>query len=367
MLNSALAFAERYPVFPIRVYLDDNGDWKKRPLVGSLDEATQSEAKISAWWGRWPDARPGFRLRDTGLCIVDVDDVSEFPAEPVCLGPHSHVATPSGGFQLVFAQPPSAISKLPWCPGIEILGMSCWAIGYDFEEWSFPRVAPRAVLPKWFWEPRAADKRPQQKVKGLAPSAPLRSADGLLKALRAMDARDWHGQHDEWLKLMTACRYEGIGCEDFVAWSTTDPHYYADGPIIRRKWKSLKPQHGGALYAALSQRGIKVRQGQKGSPLFVGVSSRQWQGIDWRRRYTRALDKFSRGSTENDLFTAACNVADIILECRKPNPSLATDMLLAICKRNGLTALLGEKVCRAKIVKAFRYVEEKELNQTTGA
>src|SRR5215472_4635313 len=41
---------------------------------------------------------------------------------------HSHVATPSGGFQLVFTQPPTPISKMQWSPGVEILGAMAWAL-----------------------------------------------------------------------------------------------------------------------------------------------------------------------------------------------------------------------------------------------
>jgi hypothetical protein len=354
------------------VNLDEQARWKKRPLVESLDHASQDKAQIARWWQRWPEAKPGFRLAQTGLCIVDVDDVEEFPREPVCLGPHSHVATPSGGFQLVFAQPPTPISKIQWSSGIEILGTSCWAIGYDVDEWAFPHVAPRAVLPKWFWKPRdaGAERVPQQKVKDAGPpSAPV---DGLLAALRQMDPCDWRNQHDEWLKLMTACCAEGIGVEDFVAWSIGDPVYRGDGPIIRRKWKSLKPKHGGALWAALSERGIKVKRAERAaekSSLFVGAPSghrhpsridRPSQ-IDWRIRFTGIIDWLRHHKTERDLFSASCLVAEIIARHHKPKPSFAVDFLEKAAKGNGLLEQLGADEIRRTIVNGLHHVEQKIL------
>jgi hypothetical protein len=103
-----------------------------------------------------------------------------------------------------------------------------------------------------FWQPRddvgPSQKVPKDKRGSLAPYART-DAGGLLDALRAMDPCDWRGQHDAWRDLMNACKAEGIACEDFVSWSVGDPVYAHDGQSIRREWKSLRAQHGGALWA----------------------------------------------------------------------------------------------------------------------
>ena len=73
-------------------------------------------------------------------------------------------------------------------------------------------------LPEVFWKARDQQVTgPQHKEKKERPHSSQHVAvKGLLAALRAMDPCDWRGEHDEWLKLMTACQYEGIRCEDFV-------------------------------------------------------------------------------------------------------------------------------------------------------
>jgi Bifunctional DNA primase/polymerase, N-terminal/Primase C terminal 2 (PriCT-2) len=191
----------------------------------------------------------------------------------------------------------------------------------------------------------------------------------LRAALFQLDPIGWRGDGSvggylRWFHLLCACKAAGIACEEFVEWCTQDRVYAHHARKIERKWESAQAQHTGALIAALKEAGIPRPRPRLDKLLRGGVSSRQHSAIDWRRRYNRALDKFEAGCSEQGLWNAACNVADIIRECKKPNPSLATDQLLAICKAKGLTALLGEEVCREKIVKAFRYV--KELNKQTG-
>ena len=46
----------------------------------------------------------------------------------------------------------------------------------------------------------------------------LRLSARTLEALRKMDPRDWNGEHDAWLGLLTGCKYVGIAREEFVAW-----------------------------------------------------------------------------------------------------------------------------------------------------
>jgi hypothetical protein len=83
--------------------------------------------------------------------------------------------------------------------------------------------------------------------------------------------------------------------------------------------------------------------------------------VDWCKRFNGTVRWLERHPTEADLLSASCLIAEIIIDNGKPKPSIATDLLLAACKRNGLTSLLGAEVCREKIVKAFRHVEEKNL------
>ena len=83
----------------------------------------------------------------------------------------------------------------------------------------------------------------------------------LTEALFELDPHEWRSEHDAWLSLANGCKFEGISEDDFVAWSLQDEMYRHDEGLIRRKWHSLSPTHGGALWAALAAHGIKVRRG----------------------------------------------------------------------------------------------------------
>jgi hypothetical protein len=391
MIDHALAFAEcNFPIIPVRVCRD--GDrWHKQPMVG-WDLATTNEITIRSWWSDWPDALPAIPLRRTNWAVIDadrregVDGVAQVTGLGP-LGPHSRITTPSGGLHLVFAQPDPPITKLNWCEGVEVLGTSCLLTCYDLEELKFPFVAPRAVLPEMFRRPKAENgqcpalirQRRTQVIGNLIkkagldtpPHDPVLVAD-LAAALRKMNARNWRGDHDGWFALMAACAYVGIACDDFVAWSISDPHYAHDDALIRRKWRSLKPKHGGALMAALKARGIKVKRA--GGRLIDEVPLTKSEPEprpsstppNLRRasaRINSAIDAIVRDPTEHCLFWASCLCAEIVHEC-KLNPTQITDLIAG----NAYPALhktLGKEGIRRTIENAFRHVEEKYLATPT--
>jgi hypothetical protein len=143
-----------------------------------------------------------------------------------------------------------------------------------------------------FRRPKAVERKSVERnlinKEGLeTPSQGVLVAD-LTSALRKMDVRDWRGEHDEWFALMAACAYFGITCDDFVAWSISDPYYASDGALIRRKWRSLKPKHGGALMAALKARGIKVNRADGQQP-FVPEPHQRYDPTEGMRMPPPAL------------------------------------------------------------------------------
>ena len=373
MIDQALAFAEaRFPIIPIR------REERQRTPMAKWDDATSDAEVVAAWWRQWPDALPAIPLRKTNLCVVDadrhgeVDGVAALPTYPRCLGPHSRINTPSGGLHLVFAQPDPPITKIDWCPGVEILGTSCLLTCYDLDELKFPHVAPRAILPEVFRKPRdgASQKVPQDKARHVAPPCVPRDVDGLLEALRAMDPCDWRGEHDAWRDLMNACKAEGIDREDFVAWSVGDPMYRADGRAIRREWKSLRAEHGGALSAALKARGIKVRRETNGPSLYpevpFGKPHQPSARIDWRLRFNGTMRWLEQNTSEEDLFSATCLVAEIMAQNGKPKPSIAVMFLEKAAKQNGLWKAIGPDRVHRTIANGLRHVEEKVLAATEG-
>ena len=384
MINQALAFADaNFPIIPVRVYRDGER-WRKQPMA-SWDLATTKEITIRLWWSDWPDALPAIPLKKTNLCVVDadkhegVDGVAQVTGLGP-LGPHSRINTPSGGLHLVFAQPPELITKLNWCEGVEVLGTSCLVTCYDLDELKFPHVAPRAILPEMFRSPRtevAAHRhhallnrtrviRNLIKKAGLEPPHDPVYVANLTAALREMDARDWRGDHDAWFALMAACAYVGITCEDFVRWSVSDPHYANDGALIRRKWRTLQPRHGGALMAALKARGIKIKRA--GASLIDEVPPTKLKSElrsepNLRRasaRINRAIDAIDQDPTERCLFWAACLCAEVVHEC-KLKPTRIMDLIAANVSLTPLRKTLGKEGVQRTIVNAFRHVEEKYL------
>jgi hypothetical protein len=393
-----------YPVIPVTLYQDGAGEWKKRPLA-RWDAATTDPGVVDGWWRVWPDALPGIPLRLTDLVVVDADSpeaVAEMRALRM-LGPHSTIATPRGGLHRVFAQPPERIGKLRWSEGIEILGSSCLLTVYDPEELRFPRVAPRAVLPEMFWKPKAeCGWRVEDgfMVRALVGEAPVRvpinkagavrthtdvahRADvarrdvvGLTDALFALDPVDWRGCHDEWLSLMNAAKWLGIAEDDFVGWSLGDPVYAADERVIRRKWRSLNPAHGGALYAALSGAGIKVAGAKRslidGHPHCSQPASHRPglsqptprhapQPTRSRYRFNSLLDALERKQDPDMLFWVACRVGEMMIELGRPKPSDARDLLVGYCP--DLVREIGADEVDRIITNGFHQVEKEVLEE----
>jgi hypothetical protein len=346
--------------------------------MAKWDIATSDPEIIADWWRVWPDALPGIPLARMGWAVVDADR-REGKADGVaavtdigCLGPHSKIATPSGGLHLVFAQPsPPIAGRFNWCEGVEILGEGCLLTCYDLEELKFPHVAPRAILPKMFWQPREAqgccEREPTNKPRPRALGADAEVVADLTAALGKLDPRDWRGQHDEWLMLMAACQAEGVECEDFVRWSTRDPHYCADGPIIRRKWASLKPGHGGALFAALAQRGIRIaKQGQLigGHPIPAATPATTINLKSRLHSIQREVEQAEGTNREPMLFWGSCRCAEIIAEPKtKLTPSNAMALLESSAKVNGLWKEIGADEVRRTIANGLRHVELRLLDQ----
>ncbi len=362
------------PIIPVTLHFDEErSKWRKQPRV-EWNRATTDLDVVDGWWRTWPDALPGIPLRLTDLCVVDADSAEGVAAVTGLgpLGPHSKVATPSGGLHLVFAQPPQPITKFEWMPGVEVLGTSCLLTCYDLEELLFPRVAPRAVLPEMFWKPREVGSRKREPInKDREEHTAAARADavvvaGLTDGLFALDPIDWRGCHDEWLSLMNAAKWLGIAEDDFVQWSLGDPVYAADERVIRRKWRSLSPAHGGALYAALSAAGIKIAGAKRslidGHPLPASsdAQGRKRQPTrNWQSRVNTVCDALRRKQDPDCLFWAGCRIGEVMIDTKKPKPSIARALLEAACPR--LRGEIGAEEIRRIITNAFDEVESEEL------
>jgi hypothetical protein len=373
-----LAFAG-VPTIPVRVW-EEEGRWRKQPLV-EWDRATIDEDQIERWWRVWPDARPGVPLAAVGWCAVDVDDPEAGAFWEVWdglgpRGPHSKVRTVSGGWHFVFAQPPEPISKMQWCEGVEVLGSSCLLTIHDAEAVLFPRVAPRAVLPEVFWKPLArlmGDPIKKPPVAGAATRdvAEAEVADATA-ALWQMNPRDWGkrpvgprgrlvGDYAGWFALMLGAKFVGISGREWVRWSVSDPDYARDARKIARMWERCEPTHGGAFYAALAARGIRLR---KGPAVFNGVSHEAKAGADAPaeskpslkgdlRDHSRLLTNWlNRNPREDALFYVACIFAE-----RGMLQDVAKKVLNSNCA--ALRKSLGDAEFIRQIDRAYQHIKTK--------
>ena len=384
--GAALAFTG-IPTIPVQVR-QEGDEWKKRPLV-DWSQATIDEATLDRWWRRWPDALPGIPLAKVGWCAIDVDD----PLDPAwvetftpmrMLGPHSKVRTPSGGMHYVFAQPPEPISKMQWSAGVEVLGTSRLLTVHDVDAVLFPRVAPRAILPKVFWEPYARpngnpiNNHPKRDpVRAVRDVAEVDVADATA-ALWQMDPRDWGkrptgprgrliGDYHGWFALMCAAKFVGISEREFVRWSVSDPHYARDARKIERMWERCEPRHGGAFWAALAARGIRLR---RGTPVFNGVSiearaaveapgeakpSIKWKG-DLRDHSRRLIGWLNTEASEDRLFRVACIFAE-----RGMLREVAEGVLKSDCA--ALRQAMGAAEFSRTIANAYAHITAKEKSK----
>jgi Primase C terminal 2 (PriCT-2) len=180
------------------------------------------------------------------------------------------------------------------------------------------------------------------------------NAPSLTEALFKLDPCEWRGRHDEWLTLAMSCKAAGITCRDFVRWSTSDPHYARDEREIERKWHSFEGKHGGALYKALAEHGIKVGAKGKAKPtLYAEVSHGAQAGLPDLRDQSRGLIRWLNSNPREDrLFYVACIFAE-----RGMLQPVAQDILRSNCEP--LRKSLGADEFSRTITNAYSHIERK--------
>jgi hypothetical protein len=374
MIALALAFAEAgFAVFPVNVFRRGKR-WAKVPHVTDwANAATTDPSVIAEWWLRWPLAMPGLPLERCGLVVVDADRHGGADGvaliRSMTLPPHPIVATKSGEHHY-FRQPAQPVRFLQWKGG-QVLGEGRFVVGYALPVGEMPE------LPEVFCAGEA-----KRSISRNLDSVVSPHVDGVLEALRKMDPRDWNGEHDAWLGLLTGCKFVGIAPDDFIEWSTQDPRYAGDAEIIRMKWDSVVLKHGGAFYAALKQRGIKVNRtgsarqsagqhtvedhgGRPSSITCKKPSNRHlhFQHATMKPRIDGLLARLQRMASEQELFNSACFMAELT-----PMPSRdARGLLEQAVKDTALWAQLGRDGVRKTIERGFQHIETKSSATLTNS
>ncbi len=219
----------------------------------------------------------GVRLRDTEL-VIDVDPRNFAEGDdPVAkltavfgLPEMPFVRTGGGGWHYYLRKPADVVisHKLAGYHGIEFasLGRYVVAAGSIHPDTGRPYVLDNDPLALLLREAPEAPTVLLDAIRKLSASTSSYAfgeitPEQLERLLSKLDVAIYSGRHDEWLTIMMACHHgtAGLGIEEFVAWSVSDPDYAGDEADIRRRWNSLKIKPGGVtiktLYKALSDAG----------------------------------------------------------------------------------------------------------------
>jgi hypothetical protein len=209
LLAALGAAAAGIPVFPMRVFKDGSGKWKKKPAIKDWRKKATTDAKIVERWAKeLPQAVFAIELEKAGLVAIDCDrhredadgcaafkqlvdahggDFSQFPM----------TLTSGGGWHFFFQQPEVPIgcpvrTALP--PGIDIKGVGGnivvpGSFRPDGEQWrpvddnGRPSLAHAyrsglAVIPAWIEQlARKVEPREQQSQQGAESKFPRDASD----------------------------------------------------------------------------------------------------------------------------------------------------------------------------------------------
>lgn len=219
----------------------------------------------------------GVRLRPTDL-VVDVDprnfDDGDDPSARLkadfALPEAPFVRTGGGGWHYYFRKPAE----------VAVVNMLAGYKGIEFKSLGRQVVAAGSIHPDT-GEPYRLDDDPLALTLSEAPDVTAALLDAIRKPtgelaggepgeitpeqlqmlLSGLDIMAFNRRHDDWLQIMMACHQgtAGLGCDEFVAWSTSDPDYADDEHQIGARWRSLKDKPNGVtirtLFKALRDAG----------------------------------------------------------------------------------------------------------------
>jgi hypothetical protein len=234
----------------------------------------------------------------SGISVLDIDadGLTWFDAQHLPLT-RMH-QTRSGGLHLLFRHAEGLRnSSGVIANGVDVRangGMVIWwpRQGYEICD------APLAEWPQQFM-PTIINAATRGRA-SLPPTSTSLDVNSVLFKLNPINYRSF----DDWLRLMMACCAAGISCEDFVAWSISDPDYANAGEEIRSVWNRIKPD-GGVTAATL----FRELRG-KGEPVHVlpDVMSRRRKLTARDRERLQNIAACVRD--EDSLFWAACRYGE---------------------------------------------------------
>jgi hypothetical protein len=263
-------------LFPLRKRIKLGDANCKRPLHDNWPNANYSRERLEQYVADGHGL--GWALGEEDL-VIDVDaatddrptkqgveSLSKLDGVVKNLISHSTVVveSPSGGKHLYLTKPLGKIRKLLRdFPGIEFLskgayvviaGSQHWQGGYyswsDSTEFYSDWTRPQASVQLLQLLKRDVTELDDEESETIITAEQLRT---LLLELDPLEYRE----QAEWFRLLCASHSatggSGEGCDVFVEWSVSDPHYSGAEDSIRSRWSSLKSRHDGITIGTLFQ------------------------------------------------------------------------------------------------------------------
>ena len=314
MMNSKLA------AFPCRA--------DKKPLTAHGFK----DARRGLDWGGWPLV--GFATGiANGVDVLDIDGAegrdwydANFDAIPL-----TRAHSTRRGLHLLFRHADGLRnSESRIAPGVDVRAEGGYAIWWPREGLAV-EDAPICEWPEWLLKEARGGTRQKRYPRTFSPPPLGGVAEGVSAALMQLNPHEFtegDGHRGRWLALMNGAKAAGVPLEVFCDWTSRQGKYARDDDQVAKNWQSLRAEHAGAFYAELKAAGIRITRAHQGQgPDRPWVPFRQAQGlrqagVDWRLRFNGIVRWLERNTSEDDLFSAACLVAEIMVQHRRPEPSI---------------------------------------------
>ena len=239
-------------------------DVGKAPLLGKDYQALRpTEADVTAWWTRWPEANIAVLIEPSGLIVVDPDS-SEAIAEAHALGLPPTATVKSGkGEHHYYTRPPGVPASRKTRGGtskaLDVLGRGYVLVPPSLHRngaryaWTSPKgVSPQPPPPwvcDWLTPQTPAPLPPPSRPRLSSLDDEARDWGLAVDALRAIPADTYL---DEWLAVGMAlhAKWPTSGLDLWDSWSRTGGEKYHAGECARR-WKTFHARSGGRSLATL--------------------------------------------------------------------------------------------------------------------